>query len=117
MKDKQGARQIREGLEQAIRQLPVELTSSADISFEIMPEGINKASGVIYCAKIHGIDMRDVMVFGDHENDVCMLKVAGVSVAMENGEEAAKKAASIIAPRARDGGVGAVLEEYVLNRI
>ena len=45
-------------------------------------------------AELHGIDMKNTIVAGDNDNDVSMLEVAGVGVAVSNASPAAKKAAN-----------------------
>ena len=44
-----------------------------------------------------------------------MLRAAGHPVAMENGVQALKDIAEIVAPVNRDGGLGEVLFRYVLE--
>ena len=61
------------------------------------------------------IDPADVMAFGDYTNDLPMLRAAGHPVAMENGVQALKDIAEIVAPVNRDGGLGEVLFRYVLE--
>ena len=56
------------------------------------------------------------MAFGDSENDLEMLELAGYSFAMENGEEKVKRMAKYIAPSNDEAGVLQVLEQYLKER-
>ncbi|MGI6756012.1 MAG: HAD family hydrolase [Atopobiaceae bacterium] len=59
----------------------------------VMPHGINKASGIDLLVKAMGIDIHDVVVFGDANNDLSMLNHVPNSVAVANATEEAKAAA------------------------
>jgi hypothetical protein len=50
-------------------------------------------------------EMKDVIVFGDNINDIEMLKAAGLGIAVANAPDEVKKAAQIIVPSNREGGV------------
>ena len=45
------------------------------------------------------------MSFGDGENDLSMIRMAGIGVAMENGEESVKAAADYIKKANNEAGV------------
>ena len=62
------------------------------------------------------IDADQIMAFGDSENDLEMLELAGYSFAMENGEEKVKRMAKYIAPSNDEAGVLQVLEQYLKER-
>lgn len=81
---------------------------------EFMPTGVDKGSAVRFLCEHLKIAPEQVMAFGDQTNDIPMLRASGWPVAMENAEDAVKQAARIIAPDCDLGGVGRVLEEYVL---
>ena len=58
------------------------------------------------------IDIRDTMAFGDSENDLEMLKKAGIGVAMTNGEEKVRKEADLVCGDNNHNGVSAFLKDY-----
>ena len=82
---------------------------------EVMAKGVDKGSAVRTLAKHFGIDVRDVMAFGDQTNDLSLLSAAGWPVAMENGVDEVKAIARIIAPKNTEGGVGQVILKQVLG--
>ena len=62
--------------------------------FEILPKGASKGAVLRKIAEFHGINMKKTIVAGDNDNDVSMLEIAGVGVAVSNASPAAKKAAN-----------------------
>lgn len=76
----------------------VDVLSTEKENLEFMPPGINKASAVAKIAEQFGIPCAQVMTFGDGENDVSMLKWAGLGVAMAHANEVAKAAAKLVSP-------------------
>ena len=55
----------------------------------------------------------NVMAFGDGDNDLELLQMAGRSYAMENASPAILQVADQIAPHHKDQGVLTVLEDYL----
>lgn len=66
---------------------------SGDILFEIMPKGITKGSAIENLIDRLGIKRENIIAVGDYNNDVGMLKAAGVGIAVANATDAAKAAA------------------------
>ena len=64
-----------------------------------------------------GLRREEVMAIGDSSNDAATLRYAGPAVVMENGSEALKKTADIIAPSNEKGGVADILEMIVRGEI
>ncbi len=57
---------------------------------EVTPVGVNKGNALLQLAKLKNIPIENVVAFGNSENDIEMLKVAGVGVAMGNAFEHVK---------------------------
>ncbi len=68
-----------------------------------------KENALLKMVKMLGIPMENVMTFGDQINDLRMLKVAGIGVAVENGNDELKKEADVI--------IGANVENSVVKYI
>lgn len=60
---------------------------------DVMQRGVNKATGIEQVMAAHGITADETMAFGDSMNDYEILRMVGVSVAMENGRSAIKQIA------------------------
>ena len=84
---------------------------------ECLMRGADKGTGVKAVAELYGLDMSEVMVFGDSFNDVDMIKVAGMGVAMANAREPIRNLADLVAESNNDDGVAKVIEEYILARL
>lgn len=82
---------------------------------EIVPLGINKATGIAEIARPLGIADGDIVAFGDMPNDVPMLLRAGHGVAMGNAHPDAIAAANEITAPNTDDGVARVLERWWLQ--
>ncbi|MDR1516354.1 MAG: Cof-type HAD-IIB family hydrolase [Synergistaceae bacterium] len=82
---------------------------------EMMNPSVNKANGLRKLAEEIGVDMADVLAIGDGENDVEMIKSAGVGVAMGNGAERIRAAADYTAPTNDEDGVAWAVERCALE--
>lgn len=72
---------------------------------DLLPAGASKTDGIRSVVEALGLEMADVMAFGDGLNDVEMLSEVGFGVAMGNGEQAAKEAAKYVCPGVDEDGV------------
>ena len=88
---------IYEVQEQIRNFLPEDLTVVRTAAFylEIFPRRINKGQGLCDICRILKIDVRNSIAFGDSENDIPMLKAAGIGIAMKNAEMDVKKASDM----------------------
>lgn len=81
---------------------------------QLMDLAASKAAALQEVAAHYGVPMDSVMAIGDAANDVPMLRIAGVSIAMDNAAEEVRRAAHWIAPSNNDHGVHAALRRYGL---
>ena len=87
------------------------LTRAIPFILELHDPHTDKGTALQYICDSLGLKTENAMVFGDGENDVAMFRKAGYSVAMGNGMQAAKAAASHQCPSNDEGGVGQFLAE------
>jgi hydroxymethylpyrimidine pyrophosphatase-like HAD family hydrolase len=82
---------------------------------ELQDPLVNKGEGLkIYCRE-NGIDLSDVIAFGDAENDIQMLKAAGHSVCLKDGMDDAKASADEITEYpCEEDGVGHYLFDHAI---
>lgn len=76
-----------------------------DQGFEVYAKDVSKYSGIVVLAEHLKINLDDVIVFGDSYNDLVMLKNVKNSIAVGNGVDEAKKAASHVCPPINEGGI------------
>lgn len=75
--------------------------------------GVSKAVGVQFLAESLNISKEEVMAVGDSENDLEMIRYAGLGVAMGNASETVKNAADEVTFTNDEEGVAAVIDKYV----
>lgn len=80
---------------------------------DIISKKSGKGQGAKILAKYLGIPMSEVMCIGDNENDMDMLQVAGISVAMGNADRKIKKIADDITKSNDDCGVAEAIYRYI----
>ena len=89
------------------------MTKSAQGNLEFNDPEAQKGIALNHLANLLGIEMVDVMAMGDHFNDVTMLKMAGIGVAMGNAEAEIKDLADFITKTNTDHGVAVAIEEML----
>eukprot|EP01031_Cornospumella_fuschlensis_P032570 gene32570-39382_t len=78
---------------------------------EFLRPDVTKGSGLKLLCEHIGVDMKEVVAFGDGDNDREMLQLAGLGVAMKNAKQAAKEVAdSVIEWTNDEDGVARQLE-------
>lgn len=100
-----------------LSQLPYFVTEAGFIDLEVMNPDTDKGVALAALAQRLGLRREEVMAIGDSSNDAATLRYAGTAVVMENGSEALKKTADIIAPSNEKGGVADILEMIVRGEI
>ena len=95
--------------------LPESLTvvQTAPFYLEVIPRVINKGQGIRDICSVLGMDTAEVISFGDAENDIPMLRAAGMGVAMGNAAEAVKAAADMVTLSNNEDGIAAALEKLL----
>lgn len=82
---------------------------------EILPAGFSKGKGVRALIHDLGIDPKNVMALGDGENDIDMLKLVGLPVAVANAHPSLKEVAKYIVSSNDEDGVAEAIERFVLK--
>ena len=107
------------GRQQARRDLAqfdgLSVTSSLGNNLEINHADATKGRGLLALAAQLGLSPEQTMAFGDGENDISMLRAAGLGVAMGNAAEEVKAAADLVTLGNDEDGVAYGIEKYVLT--
>jgi len=82
---------------------------------EILPSGASKGAALKTLIKDLGVPSEAVMAIGDAENDIEMIQLAGMGVAMGNANQAVKDAADVAVASNDEDGVAEAIERYVLQ--
>ena len=87
---------------------------SKDNYLEVTSQSVSKENALLEIAKYYDISLSQTMAIGDNYNDIPMLKLAGLGVAMANAPQAVKNEADLETVSNNDNGVSKVIEDYVL---
>lgn len=105
---------VRPPLEGLMNAYEAEVTQSVPTMLEVLPKGCSKAQGVKELCKLLGIDpSTQLLAMGDAENDIGMLKLAAIGVAVGNAIPMVKGAADIVMTETNcEGAAGAAIEKF-----
>ena len=92
-----------------------QIVRSKAIYIEITRPDANKGRALRWLAESMGLTMEEVMAIGDSNNDVSMLKMAGIGVAVANGVDSAKQAAKYLTTSNNEHGVAEAIQDFVLR--
>ena len=105
----------RDKLEELLPQVPHSHTTLwHDYGQDIISRQGGKKLCMLECLRQIGIDPSEVIAFGDSENDIEMLRAAGIGVAMDNGTPECKAAADYITSDCDEEGILRALEHFGL---
>ncbi|HHV43896.1 MAG TPA: HAD family phosphatase [Firmicutes bacterium] len=94
----------------------LEITSSKRHFLELMKTGVSKGRALEEIAKNLGYRREEIMSIGDGNNDIPLLKAAGIGVAMENGAPKLKEVADYVTLSHDASGVAHAINRFVLNK-
>lgn len=98
-----------------LKDLPLSIIFAEESGLEIMSPGMSKASGLLKLCGYLKIPMEETIAVGDSDNDVEMLKAAGLSAAMGNARSCVKEVCDIEVSDNDHDGCAEVIERYLLN--
>ena len=81
---------------------------------EVSSKNVDKWYAIEEIMKLENIEQEEVMSFGDNNNDILMIKNAGLGIAMGHSNEQVKKVANFITKTNDEDGVAKALENIVL---
>ncbi len=95
----------------------VEATSSLGANLELNAPGVNKGRALVALAETLGYRRENVMACGDSDNDLAMIRMAGLGVAMGNAEPEILAAAAAVTDDNDHDGVAKAIERYILGTL
>lgn len=90
------------------------MTQWFDCGCDIISKDGGKKNTMLEVLNRLGFTAEECIAFGDSENDIEMLRAAGIGVAMDNGTQEAKQAADFIAPDCDNDGIYRALRHFEL---
>eukprot|EP00475_Leptophrys_vorax_P027390 TRINITY_DN39075_c0_g1_i1.p1 TRINITY_DN39075_c0_g1~~TRINITY_DN39075_c0_g1_i1.p1 ORF type:complete len:386 (-),score=22.76 TRINITY_DN39075_c0_g1_i1:219-1376(-) len=91
------------------------LVSSVPGMLEVLPPGASKAVGLSSVLEMLDIHPQQVLAAGDGENDIEMLQMAGLGVAMGNAGPSVKAVADYVSAENDQDGLAAAVERFALH--
>lgn len=90
---------------------------SAPFFIELVPKGIDKAQSLNRLLERLNLSPDDMIAFGDGYNDLSMLKLAGIGVAMANAAPEVRAEADYVTLSNEEDGVAAAIEKLCYNKL
>ncbi len=78
----------------------------------VLQEEVSKSLAILKVLQYFGIDKSEAIAFGDGENDIDMLELVGLGVAMGNGNEKLKTVADFVTKKSSEDGIEFALKKY-----
>ncbi len=82
---------------------------------ELVPKGVNKAQSLTVLLDKIGLPKEDTIAIGDGFNDLPLIQLAGLGVAMANAREEVRRQADYVTLSNDNDGVAAVVEKFILS--
>ena len=87
----------------------IQVVDSGNGWLDFNPKGSSKGAALKILAEHLGISTKEMIAFGDSENDIAMLQEAGVSYAVESAKDHVKEAADHVCESVEE-----VLKKYLI---
>lgn len=78
--------------------------------YEILPKGVSKGALLCKMAELFGIEMSKTIAVGDYNNDVSMIKTAGIGFAVSNAVDEAKAVADYITVSNNEHAIAKIID-------
>jgi Cof subfamily protein (haloacid dehalogenase superfamily) len=78
----------------------------------VLQEYVSKSLAIVKTLEFFGIDKSEAIAFGDGENDIDMIELVGLGIAMGNGNEKLKNVADFVTKKSSEDGIHYALKEY-----
>lgn len=107
--DEESRMPILEPLERAVDDI-CDITHYGREGLEIVASGYGKEYGIKRLAEYMGISTDEILAIGDNENDMAMVRFAGVGGVVANGTDEVKACADFVAEKESGDGVAELIE-------
>ena len=111
--DKEQIKELKKLLYSHKRADEFDFICSENTLYEILPKGTSKGNALCKLAELLKIDIKKTIAVGDYDNDVSMIKAAGIGFAVANAVDKAKEAADYITVSNEENAIAAII--YALD--
>ncbi len=105
---------LREAVEAALRDIDVSAVRSSQTSMEITHSLATKGAALRAVCRLLEIPLEQTMALGDSGNDITMLQISGLGIAMGNAPDFVKSAADAVTEDNDADGAAKAIETYAL---
>ncbi len=98
-----------------LKDLPIEMVYSEHTSLECSQKGVSKGEGLVKLCNYLNIQLEQSIAVGDADNDIAILKTAGLAVAMGNANSNVKHIAHVVVADNDSGGCSQAIEQFLLQ--
>jgi Cof subfamily protein (haloacid dehalogenase superfamily) len=78
----------------------------------VLQEEVSKSLAILKILQYFGIDKSEAIAFGDGDNDIDMLELVGLGIAMGNANDSLKKVADFVTKKSGENGIEFALKKY-----
>lgn len=110
-----GSAETRDDVENQLDHEAFSITHADGYSIEITAKGISKGTGLEILADYLNIPLSEVIAAGDSDNDVSMLKKAGLAVAMKNSNSNVHAVSDVCVSDCDHDGCAEIIYKYLLD--
>lgn len=96
----------------AVSRFDLQLSDAETTSLEISPPGVTKALGLQFLCDYLDIPIEETVAVGDADNDLDVLKAAGLSVAMGNANDRVKQLCDVQVADNDHDGIAEVIDRF-----
>ena len=82
-----------------------------------LPAGVSKATGLRIALQSMNMTAEQVVGVGNAENDLALLRLCGLGVAVENALPEVRDGADLVIPQARGAGVRELIRRLINNEL
>ena len=79
--------------------------------------GVDKAAATLKLGQMIGVDAESMVAAGDSYNDLPLMRLCGLSIAMGGAPKELKEVADFVAPTVEEDGLAVAIEEFILPRM
>ncbi|NHM33550.1 Cof-type HAD-IIB family hydrolase [Neobacillus terrae] len=78
----------------------------------VLQDDVSKSLAILKTLEFFNIDKSEAIAFGDGENDIDMLELVGLGIAMGNGSKELKNVADFVTKKSSEDGIHYALKKY-----
>ena len=108
--------EARDRTKERLAELGLVLVNAEETSVEISAKGVTKGVGLMKLCEHLGILIEETIAVGDSDNDIEILRIAGLSVAMGNANDTVKNICDVTVADCDHGGCAETIKQYLMHK-